>query len=189
MIEFPSVTKFLNELFPIEEDRKTIIHYMRQSIMYPCIAQLPLCLVGTPGCGKSLFIELFKNILDFYNPRPCAQLRIIDPFRLHNREFTYPWAGRNVVAIEADEIPQCTLDVISEIVEKKEIEVTTKNQNPYMTTNTTTWILLSNKTKNFNDFNALHSTIKLGKITPSPFIRETLTINEVPEFTYYLKYF
>mgnify|MGYP006333950777 CR=1 FL=1 len=188
MIEFPSVTKFLNELFPIEEDRKTIIHYMRQSIMYPCIAQLPLCLVGTPGCGKSLFIDLFKNILGFYYPGTYSQLQIIDPFRLHSG-FTYPWAGRNVVAIEADEIPQCTLDVISEIVEKKEIEVTAKNQHPYMITNTTTWILLSNKTKNFNDFNALHSTIKLGKITPSPLIRETLTINEVPEFTYYLKYF
>lgn len=188
MIEFPSVTKFLNELFPIEEDRKTIIHYMRQSIMYPCIAQLPLCLVGTPGCGKSLFIELFNNILDFYNGGKFTRLQTIDSFRLHS-EFTYPWAGRNVVAIEANEIPQCTLDVISEIVEKKEIEVTAKNQHPYMITNTTTWILLSNKTKNFNDFNALHSTIKLGKITPTPFIRETLTINEVPAFTYYLKYF
>lgn len=186
MNKFPTIIYFLNELFPLEKDRETIIHYMRQSLVAPDIAQLPLCLVGTPGCGKSLFIELFMNILGFYYPGTYAQLQIIDPFRLHSG-FTYPWAGRNVVAIEEDEIPQCTLDIISEIVEKKEIEVTAKNQHPYMITNTTTWILLSNKTKNFNDFNALHSTIKLGKITPSPFIWETLT--EVPEFTYYLKYF
>ena len=186
MIEFPSATKFLNELFPIENDRETIIHYMRQSIMYPCIAQLPLCLVGTPGCGKSLFIELFKNILDFYNGGMYTRLQTIDSFRLHS-EFTYPWAGRNVVAIEENEIPQCTLDVISEIVEKKEIEVTSKTRQPYKLYNTTTWILLSNKTKNFDNFNALHLTIRLGKVTTTPYYWYKMFQNEIPSLVDYLK--
>lgn len=181
----PKFIQFLNELFPVKTDREIIIHYMQQSITFPDIAQIPLCLIGTPDCGKSIFLDLFRSMLSYNNQNLYTRLQIIDSFRLHSG-FTFPWAGRNVVAIEATEIPQCTLDVISEIVEKKEIEVTAKNKLPYKINNSTTWILLSNKTKNFDNFNTLHLTIRLGKVTTTPCYWDCMLQNEIPLLINYL---
>lgn len=183
----PKFIQFLNELFPEKTDREVIIHYMQQSLIFPDIAQIPLCLVGTPDCGKSIFINLFRSVLMYNDPGFYSRLQIINESRLQSK-INYPWAGRNVVAIEENEISQGTLDFISEIVEKKEIEVTAKNQHPYKISNATTWILLSNKTKNFDNFNALHLTIRLGKVTTTPCYWNCMLQNEIPSLINYLNF-
>lgn len=188
MNKFPTIINFLNELFPLEKDRETIIHYMRQSLVAPDIAQLPLCLIGTRECGKTLFLELFKQILEYNDHSGFGQLRIIDDNSFKSyKYYNYRWAGINVIAIEEDKISQETLDFISEIIGKKKIEVNRPDGFPYELYNITTWILLSNYTKNFDDFEALYTTIRLGKITHKHTFWESMSPCEVPFFVDYLK--
>lgn len=188
MNKFPTINRFLNELFPIEKDRETIIHYMQQSLVAPDIAQLPLCLIGTRECGKSLFLKLLQLMLKYNDNGLYAQLRIIDDRYFEGyKNLNYRWAGMNVVAIEEDIISQETLDFISELIGKEKIEVNGLNAFPYEVYNITTWILLSNYTKNFDNFEALCTTIKLGKITHVHTFKESMLLCEVPFFVNHLK--
>lgn len=187
------IYKFLDDLFPSDQDKETIVSYMRDSLIKPEEAKLPLCLVwehrNLQDCSDSLFIDFFQTVLRTeFKPLSTNDLVIFDSRTNIPGTFSFNsrWAGHNVIAINEIKIEEKVLEAISSIIQEKEIQVHKKLAEDYLVPNCSTWILISETLKNFDNFNALYEIIRMGN-TEFTWREWNCIIEEIPGFVFYLK--